>query len=87
MNDEHWLQPKEPVWILRNGTFTKAILESLNNDIVICQLEDGNFAQTKKQLLFQRNPAYKQFNPERMDLMDTDVLNEPEVLKTLKLRL
>jgi myosin heavy subunit len=50
-------------------------------------LEDGNYAQTKRQLLFQRNPGYREFNPDRWDLMDTDLLNEPEVLQTLKFRL
>ena len=50
-------------------------------------LQDGNYSQTKQHLLFQRNPAFKEFNPDRWDLMDTDLLNEPEILKTLKLRL
>ena len=87
MNEEEWLTAKEPVWLLKNGTFHKAIVESINNDIVICLEEDGNYAQTKKQNIYQRNPAYKEFNPHLWDLMDTDLLNEPEVLKTLKLRL
>ena len=77
MNNTHWLAPKEPVWLLKNSIFLKAIIESINNDIVICLLEDGNYAQAKRNNLFQRNPAYKEFDPERWDLMDTDVLNEP----------
>jgi hypothetical protein len=59
MSSAEWLAPKEPVWLLKNGLFLKAIVESLNNDIAICMLEDGNYAQTKKSLLFQRNPGYK----------------------------
>ena len=59
MNSAEWLAPKEPVWILKNGQFLKAIVESINSDVVICMLEDGNYAQAKKNFLFQRNPAYK----------------------------
>lgn len=75
MDEHNWLAPKEPVWILKNGSFIRAIVESANNEIVICLLEDGSYAQAKKNVLFQRNPIYKEFNPERWDLMDTDLLN------------
>lgn len=59
MNDNSWLCPKEPVWLLKNGIFIKAIIETLSNDSAICTLEDGSLVQVKKPLLFQRNPAYK----------------------------
>lgn len=62
-------------------------MESVNSDNAICSTEEGTLVHAKKQLIFQRNPAYKEFSAERWDLMDTDVLNEPEVLKTLKFRL
>ena len=77
MQSHDEIGPKEPVWLLKNGQFLKAIVESVNNDVTICLLEDGNYAQAKRSTLFLRNPAYKEFNPDRWDLMDTDLLNEP----------
>lgn len=62
-------------------------MQSIANDLVTCMLEDGTYAQAKKNLVFQRNPYNNSFDPERQDLMDMDVLNEPEILRTLKYRL
>jgi myosin heavy subunit len=87
MIDQSWLGAKEPVWILKNGAFLKGIVETVSSDSAICSTEEGVLVQAKKPLIFQRNPAYKEYSAERWDLMDTDVLNEPEILKTLKFRL
>jgi myosin heavy subunit len=87
MNEHSWLAPKEPVWILKNAIFIKGVVETVSSDNAICSTEEGALVHAKKNLIFQRNPAYSSFNSERWDLMDTDVLNEPEVLKTLKFRL
>jgi hypothetical protein len=57
-----WLAPKEPVWLLKNAIFTKAIIETLNNDNAICTIEDGSLVQAKKNTLFQRDPSHKHFN-------------------------
>ena len=85
--ENSWLAENEPVWLLKNTHFIKGIIQSITRDSAICMLEDSSLTQVKRTNLFQRNPAYKEFDPERWDLMDTDVLNEPEVLKTLRLRL
>ncbi len=81
------MAPKEPAWIIKNNSFFKARIESINGDVVICKLDDGNYAQTKKDKVFQRDPAYKEFNSDKTNLMDNDLINEPEILKTLRLRL
>lgn len=74
--DEHtWMAPKEPAWIIKNNTFVKAVIESLQGDVVICMLEDGNYAQTKRDKVFQRNPAYNEFSSDKTDLMDNDLIN------------
>lgn len=57
-----WLAPKEPVWLLKNATFTKGIIETLSSDNAICTIEDGSLVQTKKSMLFQRDPSHKHFN-------------------------
>lgn len=85
--NEQWIAPKEPVWIIKNNTFTKAVIDSLNTDTVICLLQDGNYAQTKRDKVFQRNPAYNEFSPDKTDLMDNELINEAEVLQTLRMRL
>ena len=57
MDEHNWLAPKEPVWILKNGSFIRAIVESANNDIVICLLEDGSYIEipsAKQQDLYIR---------------------------------
>ena len=59
MKEEEWLAPKEPIWIYKNGIFHKAIVESINSDIIIGLLEDGSISQAKKASVYQRNPAYK----------------------------
>lgn len=75
MIDQSWLCPKEPVWILKSGLFIKGIVETVSSDAAICSTEEGGLTQAKKHLIFQRNPAYKEYSKERWDLMDTDVLN------------
>ena len=38
MDNLSWLQPKEPVWVLKNANFIKAVIETLNSDSAICML-------------------------------------------------
>ena len=87
MHEQSWLAPKESAWIIKNNNFLKAHIESINGDVVICILEDGNYAQAKKDKVFQRDPAYNEFSSDKINLMDNDLINEPEILKTLRLRL
>jgi hypothetical protein len=75
MTDYSWLTPKEPVWILKNSIFIKAVVETVSADNAICSTEEGALVHAKKHLIFQRNPLYKAFEIDRYDLMDTDVLN------------
>jgi hypothetical protein len=62
MNEQSWLAIKEPVWVLKNSVFIKGIVETVNSDNAICSTEDGGLVHAKKHLIFQRNPAYKEFN-------------------------
>lgn len=63
--------------MFKNGIFIKAIVEHINGDIITNSLEDGTMIQAKKKDVFQRNPTNQDFDEDRFDLMDTDVLNEP----------
>lgn len=49
-----------------------------------CLLEDGDLVRAKKVNIFHRNPL--PIDTSRNDLLESDIINEPEILNNLKLR-
>ena len=75
---------KEPIWIHKNQQFLKGIIKEIYKDIITCLLENGDTLKVKRHDIFHRNPMPTDYS--RTDLMENDLINEPEILQHLMLR-